>query len=156
MLKIKLMMLKNRLFTESGYISIIALLLLILGLFLVPTLLNFVSSGQKTTGEVYKQKISQQYAADAGVSKAMWYIKYQNSNVPSTFSINLNNKNVTVNITPTSNADNSTTYDIQSTVESTVINAQINYKRLWRQSRLRLILIFLAMPWPQDWGVISR
>jgi hypothetical protein len=118
---------KNRQADQSGYALIIALIIFAVGLLLVPVLLDFVSTGRQTTRQVYENKTSEQYAADAGVAQAMWYIKYQEAAIPSSFTLNLNDKNVTVNISPVTNLDDSITYFIQSTAGSTAINAQVAY-----------------------------
>jgi hypothetical protein len=113
--------------SEGGYASIIALLIFIVGLLLVPPLLDLVGNGRETTRQVYDDRISQEYAADAGVAKAMWYIKYYNDSVPTSFSINVNNLPVSVTISKQTQADNSTNYSINATAKETIINSRINF-----------------------------
>jgi hypothetical protein len=117
----------GRLKSEGGYASIIALLIFIVGLLLVPPLLDLVGNGREITRQVYDDRISQQYAVDAGVAKAMWYIKYNIDSVPTSFSINVNNLPVSVTISQQTQADNSTNYSINATAKETVINSRINY-----------------------------
>jgi hypothetical protein len=125
--KIRLLI-QARLSDQRGYAMIIALLIFALALALVPVLLNFVTNGQKTTHQVYGKKVAEQYSADAGVSQAMWYIKYQNQNVPATFTLNLNDISTAVRITSEfKQADNITSYYITSTAGSTAVSAQVDY-----------------------------
>jgi predicted acyltransferase (DUF342 family) len=106
----------------------IALIIFAVGLTLVPMLLDFVGSGLQTSRQVYDKKANEQYAADAGVARAMWHIKYQNDSVPEEFSLDLNDINTVVRITSQfDEEDNITSYYINSVAGTTAINAQINY-----------------------------
>ncbi len=113
--------------SERGDILILALIVMVLVSLLIGPLLSHMSTGMKNSKEVYTARTAEQYAADAGVTRAMWYIKYQSEDVPESFSINnINNKTVFVNISKVTNEDESDTYSISSRAGSTTIDAQIN------------------------------
>ncbi|MBI2869057.1 MAG: hypothetical protein HYX96_04445 [Chloroflexi bacterium] len=101
-------MLRKFLRETSGQILIPALIVLGLsGIISVP-LLNLVNTGIKTTG-IYQGNTRNIYAADAGVQKALWYIKYdpdivsdrQNNNFGRSYTypaFNVNGSSVAVSI----------------------------------------------------------
>jgi hypothetical protein len=113
---------------ERGDTLILALIVMILVGFLIGPLLNHMSTGLKNTREVYSARTIEQYAADAGVSQAMWYIKYQNDDIPESFTLgNVNDKAVFVSISQVPAQDESVTYTISSRAGSTTTTAVIGY-----------------------------
>ncbi len=60
---------------EKGYALVGVLILMMLGSLLLTPLLNFMGTGV-TTGEMYKDKTEQLYAADAGIEDGYWQIRY--------------------------------------------------------------------------------
>jgi len=105
---------------ESGQGALaMVLILLMLGAVILTPLLVFMSTGLKA-GQVYESKMQEFYAADAGIEDGLWQIKndklstlfasypydpydyntsYSYSLAPSTLDYEINNENVTVNIT---------------------------------------------------------
>ena len=105
---------------ESGQGALaIVVILLMLGAIILTPLLVFMSTGIKAGG-VYESKVQEFYAADAGVADGLWQIKndklstlfasypydpynyntnYSYPVAPSTLGYEINNENVTVNIT---------------------------------------------------------
>jgi hypothetical protein len=65
---------------QKGQTLILALIIMFFGMLVVASLLTLVNTGYTTTKEVYDVKTDQLYAADAGVSDAIWQIKYDNIN----------------------------------------------------------------------------
>jgi hypothetical protein len=113
---------------EQGDILVLALVMMILVSLIVGPLLNHMSTGMKNSREVYSVRTNEQYAADAGVAQAMWYIKYQNSNVPESFTVSsVNGKNAIVSISAITNQDSSVEYTISSRAGSTTTSAVIGY-----------------------------
>jgi hypothetical protein len=114
--------------SERGDTLILALIVMILAGLLIGPLLSHMSTGLKNTREVYSARTIEQYAADAGVSQALWYIKYRSDDVPGEFSLeNINTKTVFVNISGTPDEDNSITYTIVSRAGSTTTTAVVGY-----------------------------
>jgi hypothetical protein len=112
--------------SERGETLILALIVMILVSLLIGPLLSHMSTGMKNTREVYSVRTAEQYAADAGVAKAMWYIKYQGESVPDDFTVdNINGKTVFVYITSETDEDENVTYSIESRAGSTTINSQV-------------------------------
>jgi len=100
---------------ESGQGALaIVLILLMLGAIIITPLLVFMDTGLKA-GQVYESKVQEFYAADAGVEDGLWQIKYDHldekfsspdyepydydTNYSYSLLDEVNNKNVTVNIT---------------------------------------------------------
>jgi len=65
---------------ERGQALIPVLLFLLLGSLLVTSLLSYMSTGLRT-GQVYREKTDELYAADAGVEDSIWQIKYDYLNM---------------------------------------------------------------------------
>jgi hypothetical protein len=61
--------------SEKGQVLILVLILLTVCSLLIKPLLDYIGTGVKTS-KVYENKISDLYAADAGVEDATWQIKY--------------------------------------------------------------------------------
>jgi hypothetical protein len=72
--------------SQKGQTLILALILLFFGTLIVSTLLTYMTSGLKTTGEVYNVKASELYAADAGIAHGQW--KIVNGDIESDYSSN--------------------------------------------------------------------
>jgi hypothetical protein len=66
---------KKTIRNESGQIFVLVLLLLVVGSLLLTPVLTFTGTGL-TTGQVYEDKVTDYYSADAGVEDALWQIKY--------------------------------------------------------------------------------
>ncbi|MBN1191112.1 MAG: polymer-forming cytoskeletal protein [Dehalococcoidales bacterium] len=114
--------------SERGDTLILALIVMILVGFLIGPLLNHMSTGLKNSREVYSSRTDEQYAADAGVSQAMWYIKYRGEDVPEEFIIDqINGKTVFVNIEQATGEDESISYTIISRAGSTTTTAITGY-----------------------------
>ncbi len=66
---------------EKGYALPIVLVLLLIGGIIIGPLLGFMSTGVMA-GQVNERMMERLYAADAGIEKALWNIKYDTSLVP--------------------------------------------------------------------------
>ena len=60
---------------EAGQAFVIVLILMLVGGLIIAPLLGFMGTGLKS-GEVFEQKTSELYAADAGIEDGIWQIKY--------------------------------------------------------------------------------
>jgi hypothetical protein len=73
---------------QAGQAFVIVLILLLLGGLIIAPLLTFMGTGLQT-GQVFEQKTSELYAADAGIEDGIWQVKYdelQSLTVPKEYS----------------------------------------------------------------------
>ena len=85
---------------EKGQAMVLVLVLLLVGGLLVSSLLAYMGTGL-LTGRVYERRTAELYAADAGVTYGLWKIKDSGlcpGNLPQSYSINVNDKDVEVDI----------------------------------------------------------
>ena len=89
---------------EKGQALPIVLVLLLIGGLIIGPLLGFMSTGVMA-GQVNERMMERLYAADAGIEKALWNIKYDTSLVPSegetanfTLTLPINDRTVDVSI----------------------------------------------------------
>jgi len=106
---------------ERGQVFIYALIMLALGSLIIGPLLSYMSTGLNT-GQIFSEKATELYAADAGVADAIWYVNSGALDLPTspsdpalhyTLDQSVNGKSVTVDIT---NVDE-VTYKILSTAQ---------------------------------------
>ncbi len=139
------LIIENRFSDQRGYAIIIALLILIAAILFVSPFLSFMSTGYKTTKDTFEVKNKEQYAADAGVARAMWTIKYNNTVLPQnqgdsyniTDMANVNAKPVVVTITYLNKVDDTVTYRIVSTAGSVAVQADIAYTQGVQESQAK-------------------
>jgi hypothetical protein len=79
---------------ESGRAMTLALVLLVVGGLILPSLLGFMSAGL-TAGQVNEKKTHELYAADAGVENGIWYLQ-QGGDPDDGLNFTLNGKAVVV------------------------------------------------------------
>jgi len=119
---------KKILYEEKGELLVLSLIVLVLACLLIGPLLSHVSTGIFVNNEVYGTRTLEQYSSDAGVTKALWYIKHQQEDVPGNFVLNdINGYTVTVDIEQIENEDETVTYFISSRAGSTVTDATVDY-----------------------------
>lgn len=85
---------------EKGYILILALLVLVVVGLISGPVLSYMVSGLRA-GHIFETGAAELYAADAGVTYALWKIKDSGlcpGNLPVDYNVNLNDKDVEVNI----------------------------------------------------------
>jgi len=109
---------------EKGQVFILTLILLVLGTLIIAPALGFMSTGLMA-GQVYEKKMSELYAADAGVEDGLWHLMYGGLIVPEGEQSDLppftmNNKTVNVNIFSLPGVD-PPTYRITSIAGSTIL-----------------------------------
>ena len=66
---------------EVGQTFILVLILLLVGGLILAPLLGFMNTGLKS-GQAYEKRMSELYAADAGVTDALWYITTNSDDLP--------------------------------------------------------------------------
>jgi len=66
---------------EAGQTFILVLILLLLGGLMIAPLLGFMGTGLKS-GQAYEKRMAELYAADAGVTDALWYITTNSDDLP--------------------------------------------------------------------------
>jgi len=66
---------------ETGQAFILALIMLLLGGLIMAPLLGFMGTGLKA-GQAYEKRTAELYAADAGVTDALWYITTNSDDLP--------------------------------------------------------------------------
>jgi hypothetical protein len=64
---------------EKGHVLILVMIFMLVGVLILPTLLDYMSSGLKI-GTRYQQDTNELYAADAGIQDGIWQVKYNNIN----------------------------------------------------------------------------
>jgi len=82
---------------ETGQAFILVLILLVLGALIIAPLLGFMSTGL-IAGQLNEKRMSELYAADAGIEDAIW--KIMNGLVPAEYDLVVNGKNVHVTVPP--------------------------------------------------------
>jgi len=60
---------------ERGYVYILVLIFLLIGALMIPPLLDFMSTSLHS-GQIFERKADELYANDAGITDAIWRIKY--------------------------------------------------------------------------------
>jgi Tfp pilus assembly protein PilX len=72
---------KNRENSEKGQALLLVLVLLLVGVLIITSSLNFLGTTRKTN-EVYIANTTSLYAADAGINDAEWQLENATSDVP--------------------------------------------------------------------------